>query len=67
MKTWLTAKDIAGQCMVSKTTVRRWIKTGRLAAIQLPSRHFRIRPEDYRDFLDRYHMEIEEGPFEPKS
>ncbi len=51
MKTWLTASDIAEQCMVSKTTVRRWIRSGRLAAVQLPSRHFRIRSVDYGDFL----------------
>ena len=45
-------KDVAGNCMVSQTTVRRWIETGQLRAIRLPSGHYRINRVDYRRFLE---------------
>jgi excisionase family DNA binding protein len=67
LKTWFTPKDIAGQCMVSKITVTRWIKTGKLLAVRLPSSHYRINPVDYNAFLERYHIQIGGGPFQPKS
>jgi excisionase family DNA binding protein len=44
-------KDVAGHCMVSQTTVRRWIENGQLEAIRLPSGHYRINRVDYRRFL----------------
>jgi excisionase family DNA binding protein len=45
-------KDIASHCLVSQTTVRRWIETGQLRAFKLPSGHFRINQVDYRRFLE---------------
>jgi excisionase family DNA binding protein len=47
-------KDIAGNCMVSQTTVRRWIENGQLRAFRLPSGHYRINRTDYRRFLEEY-------------
>ena len=47
-------KDIAGNCMVSQTTVRRWIENGQLRAFRLPSGHYRINRMDYRRFLEEY-------------
>ena len=47
-------KDIAGNCMVSQTTVRRWIENGQLRASRLPSGHYRINRMDYRRFLEEY-------------
>ncbi len=43
--------SIAGYCMVSRSTVTRWIKTGKLQAIRLPSGHFRVSVANFRDFL----------------
>ena len=60
MQTGITVKDIASYCLVSRSTVRRWAKDGRLSAMKLPSGHFRITVEDFRDFLKRYHMPIRE-------
>jgi excisionase family DNA binding protein len=60
MKNWLTVTDVAVKCMVSTATVRRWIKDGKLFAIKLPGRHYRIRSEDYRDFLKRYNIAVQE-------
>lgn len=60
-------KDVADYCLVSRVTIRRWIKTGELSAIRLPSGHYRISIEDFRDFLKRYNMPIKEDLFESKS
>ncbi len=58
---------IAEYCLVTRTTVRRWIKSGRLSAVRLPSGHYRISVADFRDFLKRYDMPIKEELFESKS
>ena len=42
MQKRIKIKDVASYCMVSKTTVRRWIESGKLRAIRLPSGHYRI-------------------------
>ncbi len=59
-QTGITVKNIASYCLVSSSTVRRWVKEGRLAAMKLPSGHFRVTVEDFRDFLRRYGMPIRE-------
>ncbi len=51
---------IAEYCLVTRTTVRRWIKSGKLSAVRLPSGHYRISIADFRDFLKRYDMPIKE-------
>jgi excisionase family DNA binding protein len=59
----ITVKNIAEYCMVSGVTVRRWIKDGKLNAMKLPSGHYRITTDGFRDFLKRYHMPIKEELF----
>ncbi len=66
-KRWLTTKGVADHCMVSKVTVRRWIKGGKLSAIKLPSGHYRVSIADFRDFLERNNMPIKEELLESKS
>ena len=66
-KNWLAVGKIAEYCLVTRTTVRRWIKAGKLAAIRLPSGHYRVSIADFRDFLERYDIPIKEGLFESKS
>jgi len=56
----VTVKGIANYCLVSESTVRRWIKDGKLAALRLPSGQYRITANDFRDFLKRYGMPIKE-------
>lgn len=63
----VTVKGVADYCLVSRVTIRRWIKRGELSAIRLPSGHYRISIEDFRDFLKRYNMPIREGLFESES
>jgi excisionase family DNA binding protein len=60
-------KDVAAYCMVSKTTVRRWIESGKLQAIRLPSGHYRINKVDYRRFIESCGIPLREGTFESKS
>jgi excisionase family DNA binding protein len=67
MRKRIKIKDVASYCMVSKTTVRRWIKSGKLRAMRLPSGHYRINRMDYRRFLDSCDTQLEEDSFESKS
>ncbi len=55
-RTLVSVETIASYCMVSSSTVRRWIRDGRLSAFQLPSGHFRVRDSDFADFLKRYNI-----------
>jgi excisionase family DNA binding protein len=66
-KNRVTVKDVADYCLVSRVTIRRWIKGGRLSAIRLPSGHYRITLVDFRDFLERWHIPVEGWLFESKS
>lgn len=59
-QTWVTVESVAGYCMVSSSTVRRWVKEGRIAALKLPSGQIRISIADFKDFLKRYDMAIPE-------
>lgn len=59
----LSAGTVAEYCQVSKSTVLKWIKDGKLQAFRLPSGHYRIDKEDFRDFLERWDMPIREGLF----
>lgn len=59
-QTWVTVESVAGYCMVSTSTIRRWAKEGRLAAMKLPSGQLRISIADFKDFLKRYDMAVPE-------
>lgn len=52
---WLTVADVAGTLSVSDKTVRRWIKSGKLAALDLEGRKsgYRIRQSDLDAFIVR--------------
>jgi excisionase family DNA binding protein len=57
---WISVKHIADYCLVSRTTVRRWIQEAKLSAIRLPSRHYRVSSEDFKSFLNKYGIPIRE-------
>ena len=59
----LTPRVVAMYCLVSKSTVLKWIRDGELQAFRLPSGHYRIAKEDFRDLLERYDMPIKEELF----
>lgn len=64
---WLTVGRVARYCGVTSMTVRRWIKKGKLSATRLPSNHYRVSIENFRDFLERYHMPIKDDLFKSES
>ncbi len=55
-RTSVTVKGIANYCLVSESTVRRWIKDGKISSIRLPSGQYRVTAADFRDFLERFGM-----------
>ena len=63
----LSSRAVGRYCQVSKSTVLKWINDGKLQAFRLPSGHYRIDKEDFRDFLERYSMPIKEELFGSES
>ena len=63
----LTPRVVAEYCQVSKSTVLKWIKDDKLQAFRLPSGHYRVDKEDFRDFLERWDMPIKEDLFGSES
>jgi excisionase family DNA binding protein len=57
---WFTVNSVATCCLVSKITLWRWIRDGKISARRLPGGHYRISVADFRDFLRRYNMPIQE-------
>jgi excisionase family DNA binding protein len=49
---WLTTDEIAKELKVNVKTVRNWINTGELAAIDVGG-EYRISRTDYEDFINR--------------
>ncbi len=56
----VTVKGIANYCLVSESTVRRWIKDGKLSALRLPSGQYRVTAADFWNFLEKYDIPIKE-------
>ncbi len=55
-RTSVTVKGIANYCLVSESTVRRWIKDGKISSLRLPSGQYRVTAADFKDFLERFGM-----------
>jgi excisionase family DNA binding protein len=63
----LSSSNIARYCQVSRSTVLKWIKDGKLQAFKLPGGHYRVDREDFREFLKRYNIPIKDWLFESES
>lgn len=48
----LTARDVAGICGVSTETILRWVRSGKLPAIKLPSGAIRFRADAVQAWLN---------------
>jgi two-component system OmpR family response regulator len=59
----LTASDVARYCGVTSGTVSRWIKGNKLRAYTTPGGHYRIRKQDFKEFLEASGLPIEERYF----
>jgi len=66
-KKWITVKSVADYCMVDRVTVRRWIKEGKVSAIKLPGGHYRITLVDFREFLEKWNIPVEDWLLVSKS
>ncbi len=59
----LTSGDIMGYCQVSRSTVLKWVKTGKLSAYLHPDGQYRVTRTAFVDFLKTYNMPIAEEFF----
>jgi len=59
----LTTGEMAEYCQVRPATVFNWIKEGKLKAYSTPGGHYRVRLADFRDFLEKYEIPIDEDFF----
>ncbi len=55
--TYLSVAEIARQLNISEDTVRRWIKSGKLEALELGGQ-YRIHPQDYEKFLQKHRKRL---------
>jgi len=54
----LTTGEIARYCGVSRMGVIRWIRQGKLKAFTTPGGHYRVRPSDFRTFLEEFDIPV---------
>jgi len=60
---FFTTSEIAKYCAVTNDGVLKWIKSGKLRAFSTPGGHYRVSAEDFRTFLDKFEMPIDESFF----
>jgi excisionase family DNA binding protein len=60
---FFTTSEIARYCAVTNDGVLKWIKSSKLRAFSTPGGHYRISAEDFREFLDRFDMPVDESFF----
>ncbi len=60
---FFTTSEVARYCAVTNDGVLKWIKSSKLRAFSTPGGHYRISAEDFREFLQRYEMPIDEAFF----
>ncbi len=60
---FFTTSEVARYCAVTNDGVLKWIKAGKLRAFSTPGGHYRIAAQDFREFLERYGMPIDESFF----
>lgn len=56
----MTTGDVARTCHVTTNAVKKWIREKNLPAFKTPGGHFRIRAEDFEEFVGRYRMPVTE-------
>ena len=60
---FFTTSEIARYCAVTNDGVLKWIKSSKLRAFSTPGGHYRISAEDFRSFLQRFDMPVDESFF----
>jgi len=60
---FFTTSEVAAYCAVTNDGVLKWIKSGKLRAFSTPGGHYRVSAEDFREFLEKYDIPVDEGFF----
>ncbi len=60
---FFTTSEVANYCAVTNDGVLKWIKSGKLRAFSTPGGHYRVSAEDFRAFLERYEIPLDESFF----
>jgi excisionase family DNA binding protein len=60
---FFTTSEVAKYCAVTNDGVLKWIKSGKLGAFSTPGGHYRIAAEDFRAFLGKYDIPVDESFF----
>ena len=60
---FFTTSEVARYCAVTNDGVLKWIKSGKIRAFSTPGGHYRISAEDFREFLQKYDMPVDESFF----
>lgn len=58
-----TTGEIAALSHVTINAVKKWINAGKLNAFRTPGGHYRISRSDFREFIEKYRMQIKEEVF----
>jgi len=60
---FFTTSEVASYCAVTNDGVLKWIKSGKLRAFSTPGGHYRVSAEDFRTFLEKYEIPVDESFF----
>ncbi len=60
---FFTTSEVAKYCAVTNDGVLKWIKSGKLRAFSTPGGHYRVSAEDFREFLEKFDIPIDESFF----
>jgi two-component system OmpR family response regulator len=60
---FFTTSEVAKYCAVTNDGVLKWIKSGKLKAFSTPGGHYRISADDFRAFLQKYEIPVDEAFF----
>jgi excisionase family DNA binding protein len=58
-----TTGQIASLCHVTINAVKKWIASGKLSAYRTPGGHYRVKRDDFREFISRFRLHIKEELF----
>jgi two-component system OmpR family response regulator len=61
---FFTTSEVAHYCAVTNDGVLKWIKSGKIRAFSTPGGHYRVSAEDFRSFLEKYDIPVDEAFFQ---
>jgi excisionase family DNA binding protein len=61
---FFTTSEVARYCAVTNDGVLKWIKSGKLRAFSTPGGHYRVSAEDFRAFLEKFDIPVDEAFFQ---